>query len=59
MRTFFEEWVMSASDVPDVDTFAFGWDEDANERVQLFRLDADRTATLLTALPDARHRWDG
>jgi len=58
-RTFSEESVSFATFSPTRSELAFGMDEGGNERMQLFRLDADGSITPLTAMPDAKHRWGG
>ena len=58
-RTFYDEPVSFASFSPTRDELVFGKDDGGNERMQLFRLDADGTITPLTGLPDAKHRWGG
>ncbi len=58
-RTFYDEPVSFVSASPDRPEFVFGMDEGGNERMQLYRLDADGTITDLTATPDAKHRWGG
>jgi len=58
-RTFYDEPVSFATFSPTRSELVFGMDEGGNERMQLFRLDADGTITPLTAVPDAKHRWGG
>ncbi|OLZ39681.1 peptidase S9 [Natrinema saccharevitans] len=56
-RTFYDERVTFASWSPERPELIFGMDEGGNERVQLFRLDAE-TGEIenLTAMPDAKQR---
>jgi dipeptidyl aminopeptidase/acylaminoacyl peptidase len=58
-RTFYDESVSFATFSPTRPELVFGMDEGGNERMQLFRLDADGAITPLTALPEAKHRWGG
>ncbi|ACV49246.1 MULTISPECIES: S9 family peptidase [Halomicrobium] len=58
-RTFYEDSVSFASYSPERPELIFGKDEGGDERMQLFRLDADGTITSLTDSPDAKHRWGG
>ncbi|WP_255150769.1 S9 family peptidase [Halorarius halobius] len=58
-RTFFDERVTFCSYAPEREELAFGTDEGGNERIQLFRLDADGTVTNWTQRPGAKHRWGG
>ncbi|MBO4246942.1 S9 family peptidase [Halomicrobium sp. IBSBa] len=58
-RTFYDDSVSFASYSPERPELIFGKDEGGNERLQLFRLDADGQSTPLTDRPDAKHRWGG
>jgi dipeptidyl aminopeptidase/acylaminoacyl peptidase len=59
-RTFYEERVTFADFSPTRDELAFGMDEGGDERMQLFRVDADgERVRPLTDVPDAKHRWGG
>ena len=58
-RTFYDESVSFATYSPTRPELVFGMDEGGNERLQLFRLDADGAITPLTAMPEAKHRWGG
>ncbi|QGA83523.1 S9 family peptidase [Halomicrobium sp. LC1Hm] len=58
-RTFYDDSVSFASYSPERPELIFGKDEGGNERLQLFRLDADGQSTSLTDRPDAKHRWGG
>ena len=58
-RTFYDESVSFATFSPTRPELVFGMDEGGNERLQLFRLDADGAITPLTAMPEAKHRWGG
>ncbi|WP_018258015.1 S9 family peptidase [Halomicrobium katesii] len=58
-RTFYGDSVSFASYSPERPELIFGKDEGGDERMQLFRLDADGTITSLTDSPDAKHRWGG
>jgi dipeptidyl aminopeptidase/acylaminoacyl peptidase len=58
-RTFYDEPVSFVTYSPERPEMIFGMDEGGNERMQLFRLDADGTITPLTERPDAKHRWGG
>jgi len=58
-RTFYDEPVSFVTYSPERPELVFGMDEGGNERLQLFRLDADGTITPLTRRPDAKHRWGG
>ena len=58
-RTFYDEPVSFVTHSPERPEMVFGMDEGGNERMQLFRLDADGTITPLTDMPDAKHRWGG
>ena len=58
-RTFYDEPVSFASYSPERPELVFGMDEGGNERMQLFRLDADGEITALTDMPEAKHRWGG
>nr|WP_233739834.1 S9 family peptidase [Halovenus carboxidivorans] len=58
-RTFYDEPVSFVSYAPERPEMVFGMDDGGNERMQLFRLDADGTITELTGMPEAKHRWGG
>jgi dipeptidyl aminopeptidase/acylaminoacyl peptidase len=58
-RTFYDESVSFATFSPTRPELVFGMDEGGNERMQLFRLNADGAITPLTAMPEAKHRWGG
>jgi dipeptidyl aminopeptidase/acylaminoacyl peptidase len=58
-RTFYDEPVSFVTYSPERPEMAFGMDEGGNERMQLFRLDADGRITDLTAMPESKHRWGG
>ncbi len=58
-RTFYDEQVSFASFSPERPELVFGMDEGGNERMQLYRLDADGGVLDLTGQPDAKHRWGG
>jgi dipeptidyl aminopeptidase/acylaminoacyl peptidase len=58
-RTFYDDPVSFVAAAPERQEFVFGMDDGGDERVQLYRLDADGTVTDLTARPGAKHRWGG
>ena len=59
-RTFYEERVSFAEWSPTRRELVFGMDEGGNERMQLYRLDAETGAIdPLTDHPAAKHRWGG
>ena len=58
-RTFGEEPVAFVDASPTRAEYVFGRDEGGNERVQLYRLDADGRVHPLTESPAAKHRWGG
>jgi dipeptidyl aminopeptidase/acylaminoacyl peptidase len=58
-RTFYDEPVSFVSFSPERPEAVFGMDEGGNERMQLYRLDADGEILPLTAQPEAKHRWGG
>ncbi|WP_336326058.1 S9 family peptidase [Halovenus sp. HT40] len=58
-RTFYDEPVSFVTYSPERPEMVFGMDEGGNERMQLFRLDADGRITNLTGMPEAKHRWGG
>ncbi|MBV0900686.1 S9 family peptidase [Haloarcula salina] len=58
-RTFYDEPVSFVDYSPERAELVFGMDEGGNERMQLYRLDADGRIHDLTARPEAKHRWGG
>ena len=54
-RTFYDDSVSFAAYSPTRPELIFGKDEGGDERMQLFRLDADGHVTALTDCPDAKH----
>jgi dipeptidyl aminopeptidase/acylaminoacyl peptidase len=59
-RTFYDEPVSFVTASEERPEYVFGMDEGGNERLQLFRLDADDGRIVpLTETPDAKHRWGG
>jgi len=59
-RTYFDERVSFVDWSPERDEFAFGMDEGANERDQLYRYEVEEgTVTPLTDSPSHKHEWGG